>query len=75
MLDEKTKKMFDEWNYQIAINQGLEQGLEKGVEQGKKDSLESIVKVMYEKGLNENQIQAFTDIPIETIKEIINEKL
>ena len=54
----------------IGIAKGIEQGIEKGIEQKQKE----IVMNMYKKNLSINDICEFTNISIEEVEKIINDK-
>lgn len=55
-----------------AERRGIEQGIEQGIEEGIKQTNREIIQNMLKKGLSVKQIEEYTDIPYNTIQQIIS---
>ena len=72
--EEKTMDVFDEV-YEFGIEKGIQKGIEKGIEQGiEKGSLDSKLetarKMLSGGKIPISDIAAYTDLPIETVKNL-----
>lgn len=58
---------FAEHLRQEGWEQGIQQGMQQGMQQGKLEEQRNLIKRMFSKGLNSNEIAQLTDLPVEEI--------
>ena len=68
-----TKKAFAEGEI-LGIQKGIEQGLSQGIEQGAEQKAIETAKNFLKEGLSVEQIARCTDLPLEKVQELANNK-
>ena len=56
-----------------GIKQGLEQGIEQGLEQGRDEEREAVAAKLIRMGLQFDDIQRATDLPLQRIQELADD--